>query len=280
LKRPQVNVPPVSRASRIRVVSGGKPGVPVLALLLALLAILSCGRTQTQSTLDRIKATHLLRIGTDATYPPFESVDPGTGAVVGFDVDLVQALAAKLGARAEFTVVPFDGIIPGLRSGKYDLVVSAMTITPERAREVKFTEPYTVAGQTVAVRADEANIHGTADLEGHKIGCQLGTTGELEARKIAKAQVVSFDAIGSAFRDLENGNLDAVIADVPTARIFVRDHPTIKLAGEPLTREEFGMAARPQDGDLVEALNRELEALRGNGEMARIESKWGISGKP
>jgi polar amino acid transport system substrate-binding protein len=88
--------------------------------------------------------------------------------------------------------------------------------------------------------------------------------------------VVSFDAIGAAFRDLENGNLDAVIADTPTARIFIHDHATLRLAGQPLTREEFGMAARLSDADLTAAINQALGDLRSTGEMRIMEEHWGI----
>jgi polar amino acid transport system substrate-binding protein len=100
----------------------------------------------------------------------------------------------------------------------------------------------------------------------------------MEARKIPGAEVVSFDAIGAAFRDLENGNLAAVIADTPTARIFIRDHSTIRLAGAPLTREEFGMAVRQEDAALQVAIDRALDELRASGEMRRIEERWGVSG--
>jgi len=278
-------VPPSAPAARVR--PAAPAAVDLLAALtvlaavalLAALTLASCGGSRGDA-LQRVKSSGVLRVGTDATYPPFETIDPETGQLAGFDVDLVRALAARLGARAEFVVVPFDGIIPGLKSGKYDLVVSAMTITPERARQVRFTRPYVIAGQSVATRADDASISGAKDLAGRKVGCQLGTTGELEAKKITNAQVVSFDAIGSAFRDLENGNLDAVIADTPTARIFIRDHPGIRLAGDPLTREEFGMAVRPQDAPLAEALDQGLEALRQGGEVARVEAKWGVSSGP
>jgi ABC-type amino acid transport substrate-binding protein len=242
--------------------------------LLFLIAF-SCG-SPSKSTLERVQKSGVLRVGTDATYPPFESVDPQTGQLVGFDIDLVRALARQLKVRAEFIVVPFDGIIPGLRSGKYDLVVSAMTITRERAKQVRFTDPYVVAGQSVAVRVDETAITGLASLAGRKIGCQLATTGEIEAKKILSARVISFDAIGSAFRDLENRNLDAVIADTPTARIFIHDHPDIRLVGGPLTVEEFGMAARPEDAALAAALNQALQMIRESGERGRIEVAWGI----
>jgi polar amino acid transport system substrate-binding protein len=134
-----------------------------------------------------------------------------------------------------------------------------------------------VAGQSIVVRAAESAVRGAGDLAGRRIGCQLGTTGEMEAKKVAEARVVSFDAIGAAFRDLENGNLDAVIADTPTARIFIRDHATLVLVGEPLTREEFGMAARLKDGDLVAAIDRTLEQLRAEGTLRSIEERWGIA---
>jgi polar amino acid transport system substrate-binding protein len=239
------------------------------------LLALSCSHTA-EDTLVRVRRTGVLRVGTDATYPPFETVDPATGAVSGFDVDLIRALAERIPAKVEFIVVPFDGIIPGLKADKYDMVISAMTITPERAAQVLFSKPYTVAGQSIVVRAAEGRISGPADLTGKKIGCQLGTTGELEAKKIPRGQVVSFDTIGAAFRDLENGNLDAAIADTPTAGIFIRDHPTLKFAGAPLTREEFGMALRRQDGDLATALNQSLDELRANGRLRLIEKHWDI----
>jgi polar amino acid transport system substrate-binding protein len=254
--------------------------LPHLALL-ALVAVslvppFACTKS-TEDTLARIRRSRVLAVGTDATYPPFDSVDPASGAVVGYDMDVVRALARTLGAEARFEVVPFDGIIAGLKTGKYDLVASAMTITAERSRQVTFTRPYALAGQAVAVRADETRIKGAADLARLQIGCQLGTTGEMEARKVTGAKVVSFDAIGAAFRDLENGNLDAVIADEPTARIFARDHATIRLTGDPITREEFGLAVRPADTALGAALNEALVKLRASGELQRIAGTWGVT---
>jgi ABC-type amino acid transport substrate-binding protein len=248
----------------------------ILALAAVLLALPTACSKGNEGTLDRIRRTRVLTVGTDATYPPFDSVDPSTGAVVGYDMDVVRALARALGAEATFQVVPFDGIIAGLKTGKYEMVASAMTITPERAQQVTFTRSYALAGQAVAVRSDETRIAGASDLAGLRIGCQLGTTGEMEAKKIPGAKVVSFDAIGAAFRDLENRNLDAVIADIPTASIFAHDHPTIRLAGQPITREEFGFAVRLADADLAKALNDALESLRASGDMQKIADAWGV----
>lgn len=252
------------------------PSLMSIAALGLLLLTTAC-ETKERSTLERIQKEKVLRIGTDATYPPFESVDPKTGAIVGFDVDLMKALATHLGATPKFEVVPFDGIIAGLKGGQYDAVISAMTITPERAQQVNFSQPYSAAGQSIAVRSTESAIASLGDLTGEKIGVQLGTTGEVEAKKVTNGEVVSFDAIGNAFRDLENGNLTAVIADTPTARIFQREHGTIKLVGAPLTHEEYGIALRLEDAALLQALNAGLTQLRQSGELRRLEVQWGFA---
>lgn len=248
----------------------------VIPVLLVLLAAFACAKPET-STLERVQATKLLKVGTDATYPPFESVDPSNRDVIGFDVDLVKKLGEQLGAKVELVVVPFDGIIAGLKTGKYDAIISAMTITPERAQQVLFTKPYSAAGQSIAVKSDDVVVADLASLRGKKIGVQLGTTGELEAKKVPEAEVVSFDAIGNAFRDLENGNVAAVIADTPTARIFQREHGTIKLVGEALTHEEYGIAVRLEDAPLKAALDRGIDGLRANGELGRLEVQWGFA---
>lgn len=252
-----------------------------VAVLISMVGMMGCtgetGGAGGKGTLQRVRHAGVLRVGTDATYPPFESVDPKSGRLFGFDIELIQALAAELPARVEFVVVPFDGIVPGLRSSKYDLIISAMTITPERAKQVLFTKPYAVAGQSLVVRTADTSIQTTDQLVGKRVGCQLGTTGEMEAKKIPQAEVVSFDAIGAAFRDLQNGQLEAVIADTPTANIFIRDHPDLRLGGEPLTREEYGMAVRPQDRDLAAAMDAALEKLRNDGTLSSLEERWGLA---
>lgn len=250
---------------------------PVIALAILLGALpLGCGNDTSVSTLERIQTSKVLSVGTDASYPPFESVDPANGQVVGFDVDLMRVLGQRIGATVDLTIVPFDGIIAGLRTKKYDAVISAMTITPERATQVAFTKPYSAAGQSIAVRANDTEISDLAGLAGRKIGVQLGTTGEMEAKKIPNASATSFDAIGNAFRDLENGNVDAVIADTPTVRIFQRQHGTIRIVGQPLTHEEYGIAVRTEDATLKAALDAGIDAMRASGELRALEQKWGF----
>lgn len=243
-------------------------------LLFCLVGILaSCGN-KVESGSDRIERTGVLRVGTDATYPPFESVDTETGDLVGFDIDLVEEICRELRCSPEFVVTPFDGIVTGLNTGKYDLIVSSFTITPERAEQVAFTEPYYDAGQALAVPVYDTDIHGVGDLSGKSVGVQLGTTGERRAHEIPGVNVVSFENISAAFIDMENGRLDAVINDRPTTEIFIRERGTAKIVGPILTAENYGMAVRLNDRDLLAKINHALDVMREDGRFQIIQDRW------
>ncbi|MDD5687232.1 MAG: basic amino acid ABC transporter substrate-binding protein [Elusimicrobia bacterium] len=226
-----------------------------------------------------VENTKVLKIGTDATYPPFETV-AGEGKVVGFDIDLMTAIAKEIGKEPQFIVVPFDGIISGLKQRKYDAVISAMTITEDRAKEVSFSKPYYLAGQSIAVSKDEQNIKGLEGLVGKRIGVQLGTTGEMEAKKIKNAKVVSFDNISAAFLDLENKKLDAIINDVPTNKSIIITRPgKFKTVGKLLTKEYYGIAIRKDNKELLDKVNSAIAKLEKTGDLKKLEIKWQIGGK-
>ncbi|UCE24569.1 MAG: basic amino acid ABC transporter substrate-binding protein [Candidatus Zixiibacteriota bacterium] len=236
----------------------------------ALLAVLGCAGSDDSAPSKRI----VLKIGTDATYPPFETIAPDTGEPDGFDIDLIKAICEINGWRPEFIVTPFDGIIPGLRNKKYDLVISAMTITPERAAVVDFSEPYYLAGQTIAVPVDDSLITDVEHLVGKRVGVQLGTTGELMAKRMDGLHVFSFDNIGAAFIDMANGNLDAVLNDFPTSQAYIKKHGTAKTVGKILSTEFYGMAVRKGDQKLLEGINGALEQLKSSGRYDQLHLKW------
>ena len=216
----------------------------------------------------------VLKIGSDATYPPFETVDPASGRPEGFDIDLITAVCEVHGWRPEFVVTPFDGIIQGLKNHKYDVVVSAMTITPTRAAVVSFSDPYYAAGQVVAVPVDDSLIGGIDDLPGQRVGVQLGTTGELMAKRTDGLQVYSYDNIGAAFIDMGNGNLDAVLNDLPTTQAYIDRHGTARIVGEILSEEHYGIAVRQTDTLLLGQVNRALGEIRGSGRYDSIHVRW------
>jgi len=249
--------------------AAGRP----LAFVAILVLLAGCGGDTTDTWSD-ITSSGTLRIGTDATYPPFETVDTATGDVVGFDMDLVRAICAKYEVDPEFIITPFDGIVPGLRTGKYDVIISAFTITPQRARRVLFTRPYYDAGQTIAVRLDDTTIVGLDDLKGKSIGVQLGTTGERMAHRVNGAEIFSYENIGAAFIDLENNRVDAVINDEPTSRIIIAERKSAKLVGPRLSDEQYGMAVRPNDTTLVGKINTALIIFEEDGTLDSLKTKW------
>ncbi len=241
-----------------------------ICLALGFMLLTGCGGGDDGSSAERT----VLRVGTDATYPPFETVDPATGQPEGFDIDLITAVCGIAGWKPEFIVTPFDGIIPGLRSKKYDVVISAMTITPERAAVVDFSDPYYLAGQTIAVPLYDSVIQGVDDLKGKRVGVQLGTTGELMAKKMDGLHVFSYDNIGAAFIDMSNGNLDAVLNDFPTSLAYINKHGTAKTVGNILSTEYYGMAVRKGDQQLLEEINTALERLKTTGQYDELHVKW------
>ncbi len=222
---------------------------------------------------SRIMKDKKLLVGTDATYPPFESKDD-TGKLVGFDIDLMDQICDKLGVRCEYVVVPFDGIISGLNSEKYDAIISSFTITPEREKVIDFSKPYYNASQSISVRLDRQDINSLIDLKGKKIGVQLGTTGELLAKKVEGAEVVSFDNIGAAFIDLENGKLDAIVNDKPTSQRIIALRGGAKIVGPDLSSENYGIAVRKGEKRLLDSINNSLTSLELSGKLEDLDKKW------
>jgi len=219
-----------------------------------------------------------VRVGTDATWPPFEMVDESTKELIGFDIDLMKAIAEKENLTIEFVNVGFDPLLAGMAQCQYDAAISAMTITEERKQSMLFSDPYFNAGQVVSVRADEASITGMDSLSGKSVGAQIGTTGAIEAEKIEGVDFKAYDSIDLAFQDLMNGQVDAVIADNPLALGFIgKNSDRLKTAGEVFTSEDYGIAVCNQNQELLDKINRGLAAVKQDGLIEELTDKW-ISG--
>ena len=215
------------------------------------------------------------KIGTNAEYPPFENVDE-SGNIIGFDVDLMTAIAEKAGFEFEWVNTRWDGIFVALQSGEFDAVISAATITEERAEIVNFSDPYFNAGQMIAVRADETEISGPADLAGKKVGVQLGTTGDIWLTENTEAEVVRYDENTLAFQALANGDVDAAMADGPTAIDVVKANPEMGLTvlDEVYTEESYGIAVNKEQSDLLALINEGLAAIQADGTYDEIYDTW------
>ena len=214
-------------------------------------------------------------VGTNAEYPPFEFVNE-EGQITGFDIELFDAIAEEAGFEYELVNTRWDGIFVALASGEFDAVISAATITPERAEQVNFSDPYFNAGQRIAVRADNTDIQGPEDLDGKNVGVQLGTTGDIWLTDETDAEVKRYDENTLAFEALANGDLDAVVADGPTAAEVLQANPEmdLKLLPGVYTDEEYGIAVNKDQPELLEAINEGLAAVRESGEYDEIYQKY------
>lgn len=216
-----------------------------------------------------------LTIGTDATYPPMESVD-AKGNVVGFEIDLMREVAKGMGVTLTIQTLAFDTLFDAVQTGKIDLAISAMTITPERAQKVLFSNPYFNAGQAIIVSKTNATVTDADGLRGKTIAVQTGTTSQKEAQKLtdAKHVVVYESSYDRVVKQLQDGSVDAIIMDFPAAVDLVEHNPGTKVVGPPFTSEFYGIAARKENNGLIEHVNSILGELKTNGVLAALNQKW------
>ncbi|HEX8710076.1 MAG TPA: basic amino acid ABC transporter substrate-binding protein, partial [Pyrinomonadaceae bacterium] len=206
-----------------------------------------------QSALERVRRSGELRIGTDATYPPLESVE--NGQFTGFDIDLGTAIARELGVRARFINSGFDGIFPALQNGTFDAVMSSVTITEERRASMLFSDPYYDSGQLIAVRGDRQGINVPDDLSGKTVGVQINTTAQYDLEKRAGVTVAKYNTIDLALLDLRNGRIDAVVSDAPVLKYMIhQSFRELKTVGNRFTDEKFGIALAQGSEDLRAAV--------------------------
>ena len=241
--------------------------------MVALIALLGagCGGSNKKSSTTSGKISKTLKVGSDIPYTPFEFGKP---PYKGLDVDVVNAIAKGLGTKAKFVKTPFDTIFRDLAQGKFDMVASASTITPERKKEVDFSDSYFPADQSLMVK-NGSDIKTVADLKGKVIGAQLGTTGADYAKKHTKASSVrTYDLIDDAFNALEAGQVKAVINDCPVSVYAQRAHKDLVVVQAIQTNELYGFAFPKGSGTLRNDVNKELAKLKKNGGLASISNKW------
>lgn len=223
-----------------------------------------------------VGAANVLRVGANVAYPPFEYVDENTGEYLGFDMDLIRELGARMGMEVEIINTAWDGIIPGLLAGHYDVIISAMTITDERAQAVDFSDPYFATGQVIVVRADDDSIREPADLAGKVVAVQIGTTGQFAAERIeGVAGIDHYPFTPEAFLALKSGRADAAVVDELVAIEEEQANPgQLKVAGTPFTIEYYGIALRKGREDLLRAINRALAQVKADGTYDALYDKW------
>jgi polar amino acid transport system substrate-binding protein len=215
-----------------------------------------------------------LIIGTDATYPPMESIDD-KGTLVGYDIDLGNKIAEELGAKAEFKNIPWDDVFKSLEDKKVDVIISSVTITDERKKLYLFSSPYINAGQVILTKKENTVIVSPAELKGKRVGVQKDTTSETEAVKYTDAKLVtSYADYGEAAKALVASKLDAVIIDLTAGKGIVDKYPTLKISGDPFTNEYYGIVLRQDGVSLQSRINQAISSLHERGVLDDIKQKW------
>lgn len=232
---------------------------------------------QAAGRIDQIKKNGKLILAT-GNYRPFEYHDEKTNKIVGYDIDVAEAVAKKIGVPLEIQEMQFTGLIPSLQNGQADLVIAAMYITPQRSEVVDFAAPYMDTGMVVVVRKDDSAIKGPNDLSGKVVGVKTGATSEKVAQdmneKGAKITIKSYKETVDYLLDLQNGRLDAAINDLLNQLEYNKANPAVKIVGEPFTKAQLGIAVKKGDKELVDLINGVLKDLKQNGEADKLYKKW------
>jgi polar amino acid transport system substrate-binding protein len=217
-------------------------------------------------------------VGTDAAYAPFESQNE-KGEIVGFDIEVLQAVAAKAGIEVKFVNTPWEGIFNALGQGDRDMVVSAVTITEERKGTMDFSDPYFDAQQLIAVK-ENSKIAKFADLKKLKVGVQTGTTGDEAVTKLlgkTSTNIKRFESTPLALKELESGGVDAVVADNGVVIHYVANNPGGKfktVSDKEFVPEQYGIALKKGNTELQGKINKGLADIRADGTYDKIFTKY------
>lgn len=254
-----------------------------VSALLAALAVFAvamfaagCGSSSDDSTSGGGGGGAKLTVGSDVPYPPFEEFGKTKTEFKGFDVEVVEAIARKIGRTPEFQDTSFDTIFRDLAQGKFEMVASATTITKEREETVDFTNPYYLpSAQSIVVKKGTTGITTEKDLEGKIVGVQQGTTGEeYVEEEIDTKELRTFPQGPDTFPALEAGTLDAVVIDRPVAEKAVEADSELEISGGIETEEQYGFVVAQGNDELREALNEGLKEVIDSGEYKTIYTKW------
>ncbi|MCS7233241.1 MAG: transporter substrate-binding domain-containing protein [Synergistetes bacterium] len=219
----------------------------------------------------------VLKVGTESTYPPFEFRDKNNN-LVGFDIDLMEAIAKKIGKKLEWVDMPFDSLIPALLAGKIDIIAAGMSATAERAKKVAFSVPYYISLSSFVVRANDNSIKTLNDLKGKTIAVQLGTVQDTFCSAIPNVTMKRFQKFDDCVREVVLGRADATLMDKPVAIEFCESKDfkgKIKIAfDQVITEAGKALALRKEDVKLLEAINKVIEEMRKSGELQALTDKW------
>lgn len=260
----------------------------VLVLTLALVAV-GCGGAEKEkskttsepnkqaekNTLEQIKEKGVIVAGLDDTFAPMGYRDENN-KLVGFDIDMGEEMAKRLGVKMQWQPTQWDGVIMALESKRFDIILSGMTVNEERKKSINFSENYVGDGQVMVVKKGATGFATAADLKGQVLGTQAGSSGEEASKKIEGTKEIKlYKTYPEAFTDLQIGRIPVVICDRITASYYLSKRAdTFEIVGEKLTNEPLAIGIRKADPELKEAIDKVLKEMKADGTLTEISMKW------
>jgi polar amino acid transport system substrate-binding protein len=244
-------------------------------LLLISAALHAAGATD---ALQSVQRDGVLKWGADAEGgAPYVFPDPQQpDHLIGFEVELADALAHKLGVHAQMVQNQWDGLVPALQRGNFDIVLNGLEITDEHRRQIALSQPYYVYSQQIITRKDNTSLTNLLSLKGHVVGTLSGTVAQRIMERAGGIDVRVYPGQAEPFRDLNNGRLQAVMLDLPIAVYYLTKEPNLKRSGDPFAPGFYGIGVRKEDTALLLALNQAIAELRADGTLEMICRKWGL----
>jgi polar amino acid transport system substrate-binding protein len=208
---------------------------------------------------------------------PYMFVDPNEPThMQGFEKEIMESLAAKMGRKLVFIQNEWDSLVPGLDRGDYDVAANGIEITPEREEQVLFSNPYYATFEQIIVRADDPTIKNFKDLDKKKVGTLKASLAHYILQKQSKSKIVFYEDESSGYNDVENGRIDSFFVDYPIALFYAIPNPKLKAVGEPIGKMRYGIAISKKNPELAHEINLGLKQLFESGEIEEILSRWNL----
>ena len=211
-------------------------------------------------------------VGTNAEFAPFEYLEKNK--VVGFDIDLLDAISKETGLEFKVQDMAFDGLLPALQTKKVDMVIAGMSATPERKKAVAFSKPYFKAKQVVITKGVDKSLKSFKDLAGKKVGVMLGFTGDTVVSEIKGVKVERFNASYAAIMALSQNKVDAVVLDSEPAKKYTANNKQFVIDSIHAEEEDYAISVRKNDKELLDKINAALDKIKANGEYDKLLKKY------
>lgn len=248
-------------------------------LLIGALAI-SGSMAAAETTLEKIKRTGSVTVGTEAAFPPFEFIEDGK--IVGYGKDILDYIVADLDVELDQLDLPWQGILPGVLAGKFDFVATSVSVRPERVTQYAFTVPIAEGTTWTMKRAGDDSIATVEDLKGKVVGTQLSSAGEAAAKEFEAtlgdegfSELKLYTSYPETYLALANGEIDVVVQTLPNLAVVVKEQPGVfEMLGPIGSLSYMGWVTRPEDTDLRDYLSSQILEMRDNGKLYELQDKW------